>query len=587
MNTIRRVPEKINSGLNENINNGVISKVVNEIEPQRKSTVWIVHNILETTELDLIIDKVSSCSKVINLIVEPLNHLEALEKYKLDHPKLEIIFFNKAIEQAKIIDAKIDPNYYLGWQPILTENLNTDQINHLSEVYHELTPLMNRKAMSKITRNRVSSDFIKNALVNAVFTNSLNSFANYKYLHKDKPVVIISTGPSLNKQLSTLQKYKDFFITISVDASVKILHEAGIIPDYIVTLDPGKRPYWGTNELDEKSTVFLDLGSCPDLAWTSTKNYVITDGHPDVTNFINSLGTDIPFLNTGGSVSTRAFNIALHLGCNPIVMIGQDLGWTEGKHHAEGYVSQYTQESLDARHANGFEIEGYYGGTVRTEKQLMVYKTWFEEKITTQPETIVINSTEGGALIKGAANIPFITVCEEISKYPILKDTIPTRPWAIDIEYVSNLQNSLVKLNSELVDLKNNIIQVIDKINKNTKTKRSNERILTSIDKLNKILVSSSQNVKIIIEMMEQSEIASQLQQIHATEFDQEIVKILSGYLNLYNATLSGIDSAAAFVDKIIKLHREIIDRQKLTFDLLYQFNLNKWNADGSKNKSY
>ena len=91
MNTIRRVPEKINSGLNENINNGVISKVVNEIEPQRKSTVWIVHNILETTELDLIIDKVSSCSKVINLIVEPLNHLEALEQYKLDHPHLDII----------------------------------------------------------------------------------------------------------------------------------------------------------------------------------------------------------------------------------------------------------------------------------------------------------------------------------------------------------------------------------------------------------------------------------------------------------------------------------------------------------------
>ena len=48
------------------------------------------------------------------------------------------------------------------------------------------------------------------------------------------------------------------------------------------------------------------------------------------------VGYVFPSVTSGGSVSTEAFMIALHLGFRKIILIGQDLAFVGGKTHTSG-----------------------------------------------------------------------------------------------------------------------------------------------------------------------------------------------------------------------------------------------------------
>lgn len=49
--------------------------------------------------------------------------------------------------------------------------------------------------------------------------------------------IIVSTGPSLDKQLNTLKKFAPYVSIISVDASYPILARHDIKPDYVMSIE--------------------------------------------------------------------------------------------------------------------------------------------------------------------------------------------------------------------------------------------------------------------------------------------------------------------------------------------------------------
>jgi len=258
--------------------------------------------------------------------------------------------------QAGIVSGLMDDEKFDGWKPILTTISKVEWVTHYRELIKEMTPLLNRKLVRKATNKSVTHQILCNALINMPLTSSKNKWEDYEHLYHNKPALLISTGPSLNKQLETIKKYQEYFVVIAVDPAVPILKKMDIVPDFVLTIDPRKRPYWEQDELHDDTTYVVEIGACPDGAWSHTKKYLMTTGHKQVYSFIKDLGGEIGLIATGGSVSTNAFSLAKHMGCNPIVMVGQDLAWTEGKDHADGYTSQYSAEALQKRHERGYDI---------------------------------------------------------------------------------------------------------------------------------------------------------------------------------------------------------------------------------------
>jgi hypothetical protein len=488
------------------------------------------------------------------------------------------------LEQAQAVNTLVDVRLFIDWKPIMGKTIEPAAIKHLQDFYKSFTPMLNHKVVDRSTRLHSSHLFITNALVNAVFAQQINTLSDYKDFYKNKPVLIVATGPSLNKQLATLQKYKDQFIVIAVDPAVPILKKYGIVPQYVATIDPSKRPYWKHNELDPDTTFLIEIGCCPDVAWSNNQNYLVTSCHKDVYRLMNSLGVKLPFMMNGGSVATSAFNFASYAGANPIVMIGQDLAWTGGKDHAEGYVSQYSQEVLNQRYERGFEVEGYDGNLVRTEKQLLGYKTWFEERIKTMPETLVINATEGGAKIHGAVQIPFESVCKEITDSnigPIPRN--PAKQWQLDFDYLKKYADVLQRLGGDIAVLEKEITEGIKIIREIKKVPKKS--VIRRIENINLSLTQGDWKIHTIIEMMGQANVMAAEQKVLSENFQPANGNdIFKKYVEIYESALPGIRSSKIFLEKIIKLVHMIIGSQEVRPEFLIQLNLNKWMPDGQKN---
>jgi hypothetical protein len=98
--------------------------------------------------------------------------------------------------------------------------------------------------------------------------------------------------------------------------------------------------------------------------------------------------------------STYMYKLAEYIGCSNIIFIGQDLAYTDNKYHAD--IVNFSKGSNIIEEEKGmFWVDDVYGNKVLTDKQLNFYRINFEEHIKAKMNIKFINSTEGGANIKG------------------------------------------------------------------------------------------------------------------------------------------------------------------------------------------
>ena len=563
-----------------------LDHLLSQVDKTQKRTIWLLHGCLRIDHLAAVLQAVSPCSRVVNMLLSDsvaLSHGDAKQiSVVLTDERLRTVTADQAETQARLVSSLIDVDNYVGWKPVLATSMGQEEVQHLQLFYKSFTGYLNQKAVARQTQIGSAHLFLGNALINAVFANPINDLDAYRDLHKNKPILVVATGPSLNKQMPLLAQYKDQFVIVAVDPAVPILKSHGIVPQFVMSIDPKKRPYWKYNELDDDTTFVIEIGCCPDVAWSNNKKYLVTSCHKDVHRLITSLGAHAPYLQTGGSVGTSAFSLACHMGGNPIVMIGMDLAWTDGKDHAEGYVSQYSREVLDARHAKGFEIEGHDGKPVRTERQLLYYKTWFEQRIQQLPDRLIVNATEGGALIKGAIQIPFSSVCQEVSKTCLGPQAVdPGISWTPDFDYINKYAIELGLLRRKLTSLGKQLelgIEMIDKINK--KPKKS---LLKKIDEINRELTSNDNwQIKTLVEMMGLVGITKAEQEIKLEGPEMNIQRVYGAYKSIYISAKTGLDSSLKMINSVIGILEAILNSNKFDRIHLCDFKMNRWNEDGT-----
>ena len=120
-------------------------------------------------------------------------------------------------------------------------------------------------------------------------------------------------------------------------------------------------------------------------------------------------------LDPGNSVAILNFSIAQHLGCSPIILIGQDLAFSQdGKAHTgdTGYDDHGDDNLQDQSQSDLVEVIGYNGEKLETKKWWKIFKEWFELKIV-KDDIHCIDATEGGAYIEGTEVMTLKEVAEK------------------------------------------------------------------------------------------------------------------------------------------------------------------------------
>lgn len=215
-----------------------------------------------------------------------------------------------------------------------------------------------------------------------------------------RAAIIVSAGPSLDKNVKELKKAKNKAFIIVVDTALKTVLNAGIEPDLAVLIDPAKDPALFDRE------ELLKIPLCVSI-YANRKIMELHYGKKFfATRDVNFMGEiaekyekELYVIHSGGSVANNAFSIAGIMGFKKMILVGQDLAYPNGRIHS---ADAYEDEESLVMSSRYFEVEDIYGEKVYTEANMDAYRRWFEEQIAFNPDCHVIDATEGGAKIKGA-----------------------------------------------------------------------------------------------------------------------------------------------------------------------------------------
>lgn len=262
-----------------------------------------------------------------------------------------------------------------------------------------------------------------------------NNLEAIKDKFKGYPAIVVASGPSLDKNIDILHEAQDKALIITCDASLEACKKHQVKPDGIASIERIPETYWYYYQgktFDEKLVL---LG--PSLLWPQIyeeypgKKLITGKVNDGVEKWWGSHFENLYFLNQGMSCANVAFAYAKYAGCNPIVLVGQDLAYTENKKHSNLTHTEFEGENASIQEKDGLMTEDIYGNPILTDDIYNLFRNWFELQIRAEKELQVIDATEGGAKIQGSE---IMTLREVIDKYctkelPMhLYDCIPDKP---------------------------------------------------------------------------------------------------------------------------------------------------------------
>ena len=229
--------------------------------------------------------------------------------------------------------------------------------------------------------------------------------------------IIVSTGPSLTKQLPLLKKYANKATIFCADSSYPILAKHGIKPDYVLSLEriPLTSEFFNNDfgEFD-KDILFVCAGVVHPKAIEYLKGrnrkYLITPRYLYFPIYIKLKYFD--FLYNTPSVAHMSYFLSVLLNHKNIIFIGQDLAYAEnGNSHPDDYQNSANYESQMYKHI----LTEAYGGKkeIKTHEVWIFFKQILEAMIIKYHIT-TYNCTEGGARIEGTIEKPFLWACENL-----------------------------------------------------------------------------------------------------------------------------------------------------------------------------
>ncbi len=233
--------------------------------------------------------------------------------------------------------------------------------------------------------------------------------------------IIVSTGPSLTKQLPLLKKYANKATIFCADSAYPILAKQGIKPDYVLSLEriPLTSEFFN-NDFGEFDQDVLFV--CISWVYPQTIKYLQKNNRAFIltsrpSSFIENINLcPYGYVGYGPSVAHMAYEFATHLNYKNIIFIGQDLAYAkDGFSHTKDYKNLDKHEGHFRRDKGKFQCLAYGGnGKVESSEIWTKFRFYLQNTISKNIVSTTYNCTEGGARIEGTIEKPFLWACENL-----------------------------------------------------------------------------------------------------------------------------------------------------------------------------
>ncbi len=244
---------------------------------------------------------------------------------------------------------------------------------------------------------------------------------------KDTPAIICGAGPSLNKAIPIIKTQREKALILAGGSGITALTKQGIMPHFGMAIDPNQEEYERLKEIHAPNMPLL-YGSrvLPSIFQfiTGPTGYMQTlTGGPSEAYLEKELGMEPNFIGVGFtqealSVTTLCIAYANFLGCNPILLSGLDLAYTDGASYAKGVVQDEAVQIAHLKKDKSVREKLLRRKNVHTTMKWIMESDAISHYAKQYPETRFINVTEGGI---GFKDISYCDLSEIYGSFPTIK----------------------------------------------------------------------------------------------------------------------------------------------------------------------
>ncbi len=225
------------------------------------------------------------------------------------------------------------------------------------------------------------------------------------------PAILVAAGPSLARHLPLLRELRDRAVVIAVQTVFKTLLAHGIRPHFVTSLD--------FHEISAQ--FFRDVAEFGDtiLVAEPKANWHVLDTYRGRTHVLHHdlydtlLAEAAPprgRIRAGSTVAHLAFYLAEYLGCDPIILVGQDLSYADGFYYPPGMpieeiwgpelgrfqtVEMKQWERIVRARPILRTVKDVQGRDVYTDEQLFTYAEQFQRDFTASSARVIHAGTCG------------------------------------------------------------------------------------------------------------------------------------------------------------------------------------------------
>ncbi len=266
------------------------------------------------------------------------------------------------------------------------------------------------------------------------------------------PAVIVSAGPSLRRNIEMLKRpgVAERMVIIAVQTTLKTLLAHGIRPHFVTALDYheiSRRFYEGLTAADVEGVTLVVEPKCSPAILEAFPGAVRCVGDEIQDRLLGQgLLRDMGHIPPGATVAHLAYYLARYLGCDPVVLVGQDLGFTDGQYYAPGAaihrvwageLNEFnTLEMLEWQRIARMRsllrrVEDIHGRPVYTDEQMATYLVQFERDFGRDERAglTIIDATEGGVRKRHASISTLADALDSFAQRP--PHRLPATPRAI------------------------------------------------------------------------------------------------------------------------------------------------------------
>jgi len=416
------------------------------------------------------------------------------------------------------------PALVLGFEPIT----HAPSLRLAPTFHQQLGQLIEEfKSYGKTTISTLvmnSKRTAENVAANLAWYVATPSVSRLKDHYKGSPAIIVSAGPSLRKNKHLLGDAQGKAVLIAVQTTLQPLLEMGVEPQFVTSLD--------YHDICARFFEKLPTGLKTELIAEAKAASVIFDLHRGplslmANEFAENLLAEMQLkkgaLPSGATVAHLAYYVAEHLGCDPIIFVGQDLGFSDGLCYAPGTsyedvwrpelsrfcsveMKQWEQIVRD-RHILR-QVPDHQSRPTYTEERLFTYLQHFERDFAVAKARI-IDATEGGVLKRGAEPMKLSQALAQFCASP-LPQAAPHYP-GLNWERIGECAASLRRRDEEAAQIEsigNQTLPLLQSIQENITDQHHVNRTISLIDALRARVQGLSVCYGLIMQLTQSSELS-------------------------------------------------------------------------------